>query len=209
MKITSYKKDLLRLLFKRSQMSNGMMYQVSNQPKRVSKKQLLCQLNSPNFLKEAESLGREFYFTVLPEQVRVSWQKLVQQNAIVLSFRFLHLIWLVNGKVSLKSLSKIYSKWQEIRSHPWFLSMRLIPSVVREPRVKMNLQEESKLSSLFKWMVVVMIKLVFLSWEPPILPGNWMMPSEEDFRRESTYICQTNNQELICSSSKSRELGTQ
>merc|ERR1711934_355108 len=103
MKIISFKKVLVELLFKKNLILNGTMFQVSSPQKRVLKKLSLCQLSSQNCSREAENLGKVFYYTVHRVQVRVSLPKLVQPNAIVLSSQFPHQILLASGKVSLKS----------------------------------------------------------------------------------------------------------
>jgi len=120
----SFKKVSKELLFKRSQISNGMMYQVSSLQKRVSKKQSLCLSSSQNCSKVAESLGKVFYCTDHQAQVKVSWPKLVPPNAIVHSFLFRHQILWASGRASLKSLSKTCLKWPEKGNHQWYLLMR-------------------------------------------------------------------------------------
>lgn len=198
--IKSFRKALVEQLFKKNPISNGTMYQVSSLQKRVSKKQSSCQLSSLNCSRAAENLGKVFCYMDHPVQVRVSLPKLAPLNVIVLSFPFPHQILWVSGRVSLKNSSKTYSKWQEIWNHQWSLLMRLILFVVKELKVKMNHQEESKQSSWSKWMVAEMIKQECLLWEPQIRHGNLMMLSEEDSRREFTFIYQINNQEPTCSS---------
>ena len=66
----------------------------------------------------------------------------------------------------------------------------------------MNHLGELRPSSWFRWTVVVTLKKVSSWWEPQIPRGSWIKLSEEDSRRESTFIYLMSSQEPWCSNSR-------
>lgn len=195
-------------LLRKNQMSSGTMLPVLKAPKKDSRKQLSCLLNSHNFSRVPVNHGQAYCFMAHQELVRVSSPRLVQPSVTALSSRFhLRISW-VNGKESLKDWSSNFLSSPEKGSHLWSLSMRLTRSAVREPRVKMNHLGESRPSFWSKWMVVEIVRREFWLWELPILHGNWMRHSEEDLRKEFIFISPISKPERVCSNSRLRTFQT-
>ena len=194
----------VRPLLRKNQILSGAMSQVLKVPKKALRKQSSCLLNSLNFSKVLVNHGQVYCFMDHQELVRVSSPKLVLPSVTALSSQFhLQISW-VNGKVSLKDWSSNFLSSQEKGSHLWSLSMRLIRSAVREPKVKMSHLGESRPNSWFKWMVAETVRRAFWLWELPILHGSWMRPSEGDSRKGFIFISPISKLGRVCSNSRFR-----
>ena len=195
------KKLSAQLLLRRSPMWSGQMLQVWIRPKLLCRRPLSSQQSSPNYLPVRESPGEVSFCTDPQVPVSLIWPRLVPLRLMELSTPWVLQIWSVSGSESQKDLSNSSSRWRERRSLQSSSSMRWTRCVEVDLREKMKPQEESRLSSLCKCKVWVMTMMASSCWEPQTCLGSWMLPSEEDLRREFTFLSQTCKPDLWCSRS--------
>ena len=166
--------------------------------KHLYKKPLFYPQSSLSFSQEKGNLGEVFYCMDLQEQVKVTWQRHVQQKQMEPSSLLAHQILSVSGLENLKDWSNNCLKWQEKTNLQLFSSMRLILYVEAEVKERTRLQEELKLNSQYRCKVSEMTMMESQFQVQPTYLGNQILPSEEDSRREFTFPFLISKQDLAC-----------
>lgn len=132
----SYRMLWVMQLWRKSQMSNGLMWQDWSRQSQVCRRQWSCQRGSPSCLLVRGSLGREFCCTDLLVRERVTWRRLVRLKQMGHSSPLVLQIWSASGWESQKDSWNSCSKWLGRADRQLSSLMRLTPYAVPEAKEK-------------------------------------------------------------------------